>query len=131
MRRLGAWFRRRILGRVTISTLYPHGISVGDGSTIYGAANTNHNGPHVVTRVVDSPTFEIRPLGRKNYWPAMRDLSKMLACFAVSMYLVVQASHFAADGKPVAACIVGVFVFGLYVYMAAASARAEREATKK
>ena len=61
----------------------------------------------------------------------MRYILKMLACFAVSMYLVVQASRLAADGKPVAACIVGAFVFGLYVYMAAASAKAEREATKK
>ena len=61
----------------------------------------------------------------------MRYILKMLACFAVSMYLVVQASHLAADGKPVAACLIGLVVFGLFVYMAAASARAEREATKK
>lgn len=61
----------------------------------------------------------------------MRYILKMLACFAVSMYLVVKSADLAVDGKPVSACIVGVFVFGLYVYMAAASAKAEREATKK
>lgn len=61
----------------------------------------------------------------------MRYILKMLACFAASMYLVVQASHLAADGKPVSACLLGLVVFAIYVYMAAASAKAEREATKK
>jgi hypothetical protein len=61
----------------------------------------------------------------------MRYILKMLACFAVSMYLVVKSADLAVDGKPVSAGLLGVFVFAIYAYMAAASARAEREATKK
>lgn len=56
---------------------------------------------------------------------------KMLTAFAVGMYLVVKSSHLAADGKPITACILGVFVFAVFVYMAAESAKAEREAGKK
>lgn len=61
----------------------------------------------------------------------MRYLVKMILAFAAGMYLVVKSSELAADGKPVSACILGVFVFGLFVYMAAESAKAEREASKK
>lgn len=61
----------------------------------------------------------------------MRYLLKMLAAFALGLFLVVQSSHLAADGKPVSACLLGFVVFGLFVYMAAESAKAEREAGKK
>lgn len=58
----------------------------------------------------------------------MRYLVKMLACFAVSMYLIVTANSLAESGKPVSAYLLGLVVFGLFVYMAAESAKAEREA---
>lgn len=61
----------------------------------------------------------------------MRYLLKMLAAFALGLFLIVQASHLAADGYPVFACLLGLVVFGLFVWMAAESAKAEREAGKK
>ena len=131
MRYLLAWFRRRILGRVAITTLHPHGVRVGDGGIISGATDAHFNGQHVVTRIVDSLTYEVRPFGRKNHWPTMRYLLKMFAAFAASLFLVVKSAHLAADGKPVTACILGLFVFALFFYMAAASVKAEREAGKK
>ena len=60
----------------------------------------------------------------------MRYLVKMILAFALGLFLVVKSSELAADGKPVSACILGVFVFALFVYMAAASVKAEREAIK-
>lgn len=61
----------------------------------------------------------------------MRYLAKMFACFALSLFLIVQASQLAADGKPVSAGLLGLAVFGLFAYMAAVSLKAEREAGKK
>lgn len=61
----------------------------------------------------------------------MRYILKMLAAFALGMFLVVKASHLAADGKPVSACLLGFVVFAVFAYMAAESAKAEREAGKK
>ena len=61
----------------------------------------------------------------------MRYLLKMLAAAMLGLFLVVKSSHLAADGKPVSACLLGFVVFAVFVYMAAESAKAEREAGKK
>ena len=113
MRNLLTWVRLRVLGRVTVTT------------------NTHHSGPHIVTRVVDSYTFEMRPFARRDSRPMMRYLLKMFAAFALGLFLIVQASHLAADGHPWLACLLGIAVSGLFFYMAAESVKAEREAGKK
>lgn len=58
----------------------------------------------------------------------MRYLLAMLAAFVSGMMLVVAAARFAADGEWVAVWVIGVCVFVLFFLMAAASAKAEREA---
>lgn len=61
----------------------------------------------------------------------MRYLVKMSAVFALGMFLVVKSSHFAADGKPVSACLLGLFVFAVFVYIANESAKEERRAKSR
>lgn len=61
----------------------------------------------------------------------MRYLLGMLAAFAAGMMMVVESARLAADGQWVAVTVLGVFVFALFVLMAAASVKAEREAGKE
>lgn len=61
----------------------------------------------------------------------MRYLLGMLAAFFAGMMMVVESARLAADGQWVAVTVLGVFVFALFVLMAAASVKAEREASKK
>lgn len=130
MRELLIWFRRTILRRVTVKSCAQHGLYVGDHLLIGDSVSGRYDGRHVVTRVLCPFSFEAKKF-RQGRSATMKYLAKMFAAFAASMFLVVKSGELAEDGKPVSACILGLFVFALFFYMAAVSVKAEREAGKR